>query len=42
MLLLDDDLLNAFTYGIVLEFADGVMRRVFPCFFTYAADYPEK
>jgi len=42
MLLLDKDFLDAYVYGIVLQFADGIFRRVFLRFFTYAADYPEK
>ena len=41
-LLLDDDFLHAFTYGIVICCADGVERRVYPRLFTYSADYPEK
>ena len=40
--LLDDDFLHAYTYGIVTECADGIQRRVYPRFFTYSADYPEK
>jgi hypothetical protein len=41
-LLLDDDFLHAYTYGIVICCADGVERRVYPRIFTYSADYPEK
>jgi len=41
-LLLDDDLVSAYAHGIVLTCGDGVKRRIFPWFFTYAADYPEK
>ena len=40
--LLDEDFMEAYCHGIVMEFADGIKRRVFPCFFTYSADYPEK
>ena len=40
--LLDDEFLHAYTYGIVIECVDGVKRRVYPRFFTYSADYPEK
>jgi hypothetical protein len=40
--LLDSDFLNAYCHGIVLQCPDGVLRRVFPCIFTYSADYPEK
>jgi hypothetical protein len=41
-LLLDDEFMDAYVNGIVIEFHDGVKRRVFPRFFTYSADYPEK
>lgn len=41
-LLLDEDFLHAYEHGIVITFADGVTRRVFPRIFTYSADYPEK
>ena len=41
-LLLDDDFMDAYTNGIIIEFPDGVKRRLFPQFFTYSADYPEK
>lgn len=34
--------MHAYEHGIVVRFADNVKRRVFPRFFTYAADYPEK
>lgn len=41
-LMLDDEFLAAHQHGIVLRCADGVVRRVYPRIFTYAADYPEK
>ena len=41
-LLLDDTFINAYTHGIIITCGDEVKRRVFPRFFTYAADYPEK
>lgn len=41
-LLLTDDFVNAYIFGIVVLCADGVSRRLFPRFFTYSADYPEK
>lgn len=41
-LLLDDDLVSAYTDGIPLEFPDGIIRRLFIRFFLYSADYPEK
>ena len=40
--LLDDEFLNAYEHGIIIDGADGVRRRVFPRIFTYSADYPEK
>jgi hypothetical protein len=40
--LLDDDFLHAYKYGIVIKCHDGVERRVYPRIFTYSADYPEK
>lgn len=41
-LLLDEESMHAYEYGILMEFADGIMHRVFPRIFTYSADYPEK
>jgi hypothetical protein len=41
-LLLTDDFVNAYVFGIVVLCADGVNRRLFPRLFTYSADYPEK
>jgi hypothetical protein len=41
-LLLDDEFLHAYTYGIVIKCVDGIERRVYPRIFTYSADYPEK
>ncbi|KAJ3751884.1 hypothetical protein EV360DRAFT_97622 [Lentinula raphanica] len=40
--LLDDDFIHAYKFGIVIKCADGIERRVYPRFFTYSADYPEK
>ncbi|KAJ3855522.1 hypothetical protein EV368DRAFT_72215 [Lentinula lateritia] len=40
--LLNDAFLHAYKYGIVIKCFDGVERRVYPRFFTYSADYPEK
>ncbi|KAG2060721.1 hypothetical protein BDR06DRAFT_986857 [Suillus hirtellus] len=39
--LLDEKFLHAYKHGMVLKCADGVLRRIFPCIFTYSADYPE-
>ncbi|THU80935.1 hypothetical protein K435DRAFT_694639 [Dendrothele bispora CBS 962.96] len=41
-LLLDDDFLHAYKYGVVVKCSDGIERRIYPRFFTYSADYPEK
>lgn len=40
--MMDEEFMQAYFHGIVLDCADGVRRRVFPRFFTYSADYPEK
>ncbi|KDR76734.1 hypothetical protein GALMADRAFT_225666 [Galerina marginata CBS 339.88] len=42
LLLLDPEFMYAYVHGIVMECADGIIRRLFPRFFTYSADYPEK
>ena len=42
MNLLDDEIIDAYVNGILIEFIDGVTRPVFPCILTYSADYPEK
>ncbi|KAJ3913352.1 hypothetical protein F5877DRAFT_93236 [Lentinula edodes] len=39
---LNDAFLHAYKYGIVIKCFDGVECRVYPWFFTYLADYPEK
>lgn len=41
-LLLDPTFMHAYVHGIIIKCADGILRRVFPRFFTYSADYPEK
>ncbi|KAI0071014.1 hypothetical protein K474DRAFT_1712834 [Panus rudis PR-1116 ss-1] len=42
LLLLDEDFMHAYVHGILIRCADGVLRRLFPRFFCYLADYPEK
>ena len=42
LLLLDEEFIEAYRHGIVMRCYDGIVRRIFPRFFTYAADYPEK
>ncbi|KAG2099546.1 uncharacterized protein F5147DRAFT_777234 [Suillus discolor] len=41
-LLLDNKFMDAYEHGIIIKCSDGITRRVFPRFFTYSADYPEK
>ena len=41
-ILLDDDFMDAYENGIVIMFPDGILRHLFPRFFTYSADYPKK
>lgn len=40
--ILDDEFIQAYHYGIVIKCVDGIERRIYPRFFTYSADYPEK
>ncbi|KAH9478019.1 hypothetical protein JR316_0010254 [Psilocybe cubensis] len=42
LLLLDPEFMHAYEHGIVIKCSDGIVRRIFPRFFTYSADYPEK
>jgi hypothetical protein len=42
VLLLDEKFMHAYHHGLVVQCYDGIMRRVFPQFFSYSADYPEK
>jgi hypothetical protein len=42
ILLSDPDFRKAYFCGIVILCWDGVWRHVFPRFFTYSADYPER
>ncbi|KAJ7116153.1 hypothetical protein C8R43DRAFT_1138022 [Mycena crocata] len=41
-LLLTPKFIHAYVHGIIIKCYDGVERRIFPRFFTYGADYPEK
>lgn len=41
-IIIDDQFLDDWKHGIVVEFPDGVKRRLYPRIFTYSADYPEK
>ncbi|KAG1807920.1 hypothetical protein EV424DRAFT_1543645 [Suillus variegatus] len=40
--LLNNEFLEAYVHGIVIECCDGIKRRFYPRIFTYSADYPEK
>lgn len=40
--ILDDEFIKAYHYGVIIKCVDGIERRVYPRFFTYSADYPEK
>jgi voltage-gated potassium channel Kch len=42
LLLLDKDFMTAYVHGIRIVCGDGITRQIFPRFFTYSADYPEK
>ncbi|PPQ66257.1 hypothetical protein CVT24_007275 [Panaeolus cyanescens] len=42
LLLLDPEFMEAYEHGFVIQCSDGIWRRIFPRFFTYSADYPEK
>jgi ABC-type sulfate transport system permease component len=42
LILSTPEFIHAYQFGIFICFADGVIRRVFPRFFAYMADYPEK
>jgi hypothetical protein len=41
-LLLDDKFMDAYEHGIIIKCSDSITRWVFPRFFIYSADYPEK
>jgi hypothetical protein len=41
-LILDPEFMHAYEHGILVKCGDGILRRLFPRFFSYSADYPEK
>ena len=41
-LILDGNFMHTYEHGIIIKFSDGIECRVYPRFFTYSADYPEK
>jgi len=41
-ILLDEEFIDAYQRGIVVDCCDGITRRFYPRLLTYSADYPEK
>jgi len=41
-IILDDEFLEAYEHGIVIECCDDIRRRFYPRIFTHSADYKEK
>ncbi|KAF7422998.1 hypothetical protein PC9H_011162 [Pleurotus ostreatus] len=41
-LLLSAEFIHAYIHGLAVKCFDGILRLLFPRFFTYGADYPEK
>ena len=41
-ILLDDEFVEAYSHGIVVDCFDGIRRRFYPRILGYAADYPER
>jgi hypothetical protein len=41
-LLLNDEFIEAYKHGIVIECCDGIPRQFYPRIFTYSTNYPEK
>ncbi|KAI0038329.1 hypothetical protein FA95DRAFT_1232934 [Auriscalpium vulgare] len=41
-IMLDDEFVQAYHHGMVVDCIDGIRRRIYPRIFTYSADYPEK
>ena len=42
ILLQDPEFVEAYVNGLVVECIDGIKHQLFPRFFVYSADYPEK
>jgi hypothetical protein len=40
--MLDDDFLEAYAHGLVIDGCDGIRRRHYPRLLTYSLDYQEK
>ena len=41
-MVLDEEFLDAYKRGMVIECADGIKHRLFPRIFTYGADYLDR
>lgn len=41
-IMMDDEFIEAYVHGIIVECTDSALRRFYPRFFTYSADYKEK
>ena len=41
-ILLDEEFIDAYEHGIIVQCCDEITRRFYPRFFTYSADYKEK
>jgi len=41
-IILDEEFIEAYKHGIVIDCCDGIRCRFYPRIFTYSADYPEK
>jgi molybdopterin/thiamine biosynthesis adenylyltransferase len=41
-IILDNEFMEAYAHGLVIDCCDGIQRRFYPRIFTYSADYPEK
>lgn len=42
LLLLNEEFMDAYRHGVLILCADKILRRLFPRFVTYSADYPEQ
>lgn len=40
--ILDEEFMDAYKHGVVIQGPDGLYRRFYLRIFTYSADYPEK
>jgi hypothetical protein len=41
-ILLDDEFVDAYEHGIIIQCCDEITRRFYPRIVTYSADYKEK